>query len=58
MSPKLRRFALGGAALCLAYGAGPAFAADANQIADALVAAVTASGESQASSTAPAPPVA
>ena len=49
MSPKLRRFALGGAALCLAYGAGPAFAADANQIADALVAAVTASGESQAS---------
>lgn len=49
MSPKLRRFALGGVALCLAYGAGPAFAADANQIADALVAAVTASGESQAS---------
>jgi hypothetical protein len=49
MSPKLRRFALGGAALCLAYGAGPAFAADANQIADALVAAVTASGESKAS---------
>jgi len=49
MSPKLRRFALGGVALCVAYGAGPAFAADANQIADALVAAVTASGESQAS---------
>lgn len=49
MSPKLRRFALGGAALCLAYGAGPAFAADANQIADALVAAITASGETQAS---------
>lgn len=49
MSPKLRRFALGGAALCLAYGAGPAFAADANQIADALVAAITASGESKAS---------
>lgn len=49
MSPKLRRFALGGVALCLAYGAGPALAADANQIADALVAAVTASGESQAS---------
>jgi hypothetical protein len=49
MSPKLRRFALGGVALCLAYGIGPAFAADATQIADALVAAVTASGESQAS---------
>jgi hypothetical protein len=49
MSLKLRRFALGGVALCLAYGAGPAFAADATQIADALVAAVTASGESQAS---------
>ncbi len=49
MSPKLRRFALGGVALCLAYGAGPALAADANQIADALVAAATASGESQAS---------
>jgi hypothetical protein len=49
MSPKLRRFALGGVAICLAYGTGTAFAADANQIADALVAAVTASGESQAS---------
>jgi hypothetical protein len=49
MSPQLRRFALGGAAICLAYGSGPSFAADANQIADALVAAVTASGESQAS---------
>lgn len=49
MSPTLRRFALGGVALCLAYGAGPALAADANQIADALVAAVSASGESQAS---------
>ena len=48
MSPKLRRFALSGVALCAVYGAGPAFAADATQIADALVAAVTASGESQA----------
>ena len=49
MSPKLRRFALGGVALFMAYGAGPAFAADATQIADALVATITASGESQAS---------
>lgn len=48
MSFHFRRFALGGAAICLAYGAAPAFAADANQIADALVAALAASGESQA----------
>ncbi|HET7716023.1 MAG TPA: hypothetical protein VFK86_10390 [Bauldia sp.] len=49
MSLKLRRFALGGVALCAVYGAGPAFAADATQIADALVAAFTAQGDSQAS---------
>lgn len=47
MSPNFRRFAMGGAAVILVYGAGPAFAADANQIADALVAAMTASGESK-----------
>lgn len=47
MSPNFRRFALGGAAVILMYGAAPAFAADANQIADALVAAMTASGESK-----------
>jgi hypothetical protein len=49
MSPNFRRFALGGAAVILVYGAAPAFAADANQIADALVAAMTASGESKVS---------
>lgn len=49
MSPNFRRFALGGAAIILVYGAAPASAADANQIADALVAALTASGESKAS---------
>ncbi|MCB1501621.1 MAG: hypothetical protein KDK07_17845 [Bauldia sp.] len=49
MSFHFRRFALGGAAICLAYGAAPAFAADATQIADALVAAMGASGESKAS---------
>ncbi len=47
MSPNFRRFAMGGAAVILVYGAAPAFAADANQIADALVAAMTASGESK-----------
>ena len=49
MFPNFRRFALGGAAVILVYGGAPAFAADANQIADALVAAMTASGESKAS---------
>lgn len=49
MSPHLRRFAFGGAVVALAYGAAPAFAADADQIADALVAAMQASGESKAS---------
>ena len=49
MSPHLRRFAFGGAVVALAFGAVPAFAADANQIADALVAAMQASGESKAS---------
>ena len=47
MSPNFRRFAMGGAAVILVYGTGPAFAADANQIADALVAAMTASGDSK-----------
>ncbi len=47
MSPNFRRFAMGGAAVILVYGAAPAFAADANQIAEALVAAMTASGESK-----------
>ncbi len=46
MSPNFRRFAFGGAAVILVYGAAPAFAADANQIADALVAGLTASGDS------------
>jgi hypothetical protein len=49
MSPRFRRFALGGVSLCLAFSVGQAAAADANQIADALVAAITAEGNSQAS---------
>ncbi|MCP4385943.1 MAG: hypothetical protein GY798_31820 [Hyphomicrobiales bacterium] len=48
MSPRLRSAALGSAALYLTLGAGQAFAADATEVADAIVAAMQANGDSQA----------
>lgn len=48
MSLQLTRAALAGVVVVAWLGAGPAFAADAKQIADSLVAAVTAKGKSQA----------
>lgn len=48
MSLKLHSIALGSAALCFAFGAGQAFAADANAIADALVAAMQSNDKSTA----------
>jgi len=49
MSLHVRSLALGGAALWLAFGASPAFSADATQVADALVAAMQASDNTKAS---------
>ncbi len=49
MSLKLHSLALGGAALWFAFGASQAFAADANAIADALLAAMQSNGKTQAS---------
>lgn len=49
MSSKLRSLALGGTALFLVIGAGQALAADANQIADALIDAMQASDSTKAS---------
>jgi len=49
MSLHVRSLALGGAALWLAFGATPAFSADATQVADALVAAMQASDNTKAS---------
>lgn len=49
MSLQVRSLVLGGAALWLAFGAGPALSADATQVADALVAAMQASEKTQAS---------
>lgn len=48
MFPRFSRVAVGGLFLGVALGASPALAADAKQIADAIVAAVAASGETQA----------
>ncbi len=47
MSLQVRSLALGGAMLCFAFGAGQAFAADATQVADALVAAMQASNNTK-----------
>lgn len=47
MSRQFRSLALGSTALLLVVGAGQAYAADATQIADALVAAMQASGETK-----------
>ena len=49
MSLQVRSLVLGGAALWLAFGASPAFSADAKQVADALIAAMQASDKTQAS---------
>jgi len=48
MLERFSRAALGGLFLSTALGAGPAFAADAKQVADAIVAAVSASGKTEA----------
>jgi hypothetical protein len=49
MPIKMSRLAFGGLVLAVGLGAGHAWAADAKKVADALVAAVTAEGKSQAS---------
>src|SRR5258705_13503102 len=48
MEMKLPRLAIRGLVVALAIGAGQAFAADAKQVADAVVAAATANGQSKA----------
>jgi hypothetical protein len=49
MPMRLTKLAVGGLAFSLAFAAAPAFAADAKQVADSLIAAVTATGKTQAS---------
>lgn len=48
MSLQYTRVAFGGVVLTVALGFGPAYAADAKQIADSIIATMNASGESQA----------